>query len=237
LRRERPKSHQSSSAEDCHVWSLIELGRPLVRRKFEAWEFGPVLSYLYREFRDHDRSPITERATQLDPADGKQRVVAHDFDSHTDSLLHRIASFYSQLRAGDRRWKALLSAHDDIVRQELERFRGNEVKSLGDGFLATFDGPARAVHCALSIIEAVGTLGIEVRAGVHTGEVEIQEADVHGVAVHIAARIAERAAAGQCLVSRTVKDLVAGAELKFTERGKHHLKGLAEAIELASASR
>jgi class 3 adenylate cyclase len=138
---------------------------------------------------------------------------------------------------GDRRWKALLSAHDDIVRQELERFRGNEVKSLGDGFLATFDGPARAVHCALSIIEAVGTLGIEVRAGVHTGEVEIQEADVHGVAVHIAARIAERAAAGQCLVSRTVKDLVAGAELKFTERGKHHLKGLAEAIELASASR
>jgi pimeloyl-ACP methyl ester carboxylesterase len=138
---------------------------------------------------------------------------------------------------GDRRWKALLSAHDDIVRRELKRFRGNEIKSLGDGFLATFDGPARAAHCALSIIEAVGTLGIEVRAGVHTGEVEIQETDVRGVAVHIAARIARQAAAGQCLVSRTVKDLVAGAELKFTERGKYHLKGLAEAIELSSASR
>ena len=85
----------------CHVWSLIELGRPLVRHKFEAWEFGPVLPYLYREFKDHDRSPITERATQLDPTDGKQRVVAYDFDSQTDSLLHRIAGFYSQLRVGD----------------------------------------------------------------------------------------------------------------------------------------
>jgi class 3 adenylate cyclase/esterase/lipase len=138
---------------------------------------------------------------------------------------------------GDRRWKALLSAHDDIVRQEFKRFRGNEVKSLGDGFLATFDGPARATHCALSIIEAVRSLGIEIRAGVHTGEVEIQETDVRGVAVHIAARIAARAAAGQCLVSRTVRDLVAGAELKFTECGKHHLKGLAEPIELCSASR
>jgi pimeloyl-ACP methyl ester carboxylesterase len=138
---------------------------------------------------------------------------------------------------GDRRWKALLSAHDDIVRRELTRFRGKEVKSLGDGFLATFDGPARAAHCALSVIEAVRSLGIEIRAGVHTGEVELQETDVRGVAVHIAARIAGLAAAGECLVSRTVKDLVAGAELKFTERGKHHLKGFAEPMELSSASR
>jgi class 3 adenylate cyclase len=138
---------------------------------------------------------------------------------------------------GDRRWKALLGAHDEIVRQELKRFRGNEVKSLGDGFLATFDGPARAAHCALSIIDAVRSLGIEIRAGVHTGEVEIEEADLRGVAVHIAARIAAQAAAGQCLVSRTVKDLVAGAELKFTECGKHQLKGLAEPIELSCASR
>ena len=100
-----------------------------------------------------------------------------------------------------------------------------------------FDGPARAAYCALSVIEAVRSLGIEVRAGVHTGEVELQETDVRGVAVHVAARIAGLAAAGECLVSRTVKDLVAGAELKFTERGKHHLRGLAEPMELSSASR
>jgi uncharacterized phage-associated protein len=85
----------------CHVWSLIELGRPLIRHKFEAWEFGPVLPYLYREFKSYDRSPIVGRATQLDPIDGKHRVVAYDFDPDTDSLLHRIAGFYSQLRAGD----------------------------------------------------------------------------------------------------------------------------------------
>jgi pimeloyl-ACP methyl ester carboxylesterase len=138
---------------------------------------------------------------------------------------------------GDRRWKALLGEHDDIVRRELNRFRGNEIKSLGDGFLATFDGPARASHCALSVIEAVSSLGIDVRAGVHTGEIEFQEADVRGIAVHIAARIAGQAAAKECVVSRTVKDLVAGTELKFTERGKHHLKGLVEPMELFTASR
>jgi len=85
----------------CHVWSLIELGRPLIRHKFEAWEFGPVLPYLYRDFRSYDRSPIVGRATQLDPSDGKQRVVKYDFDVETDSLLNRIVGFYSRLRAGD----------------------------------------------------------------------------------------------------------------------------------------
>ena len=85
----------------CHVWSLIELRRPLIRHKFEAWEFGPVLPYLYREFKSYDRSTIVGRAKQLDPMDGKHRVVEYDFDSETDSLLHRITDFYSQLRTGD----------------------------------------------------------------------------------------------------------------------------------------
>jgi uncharacterized phage-associated protein len=85
----------------CHVWSLMDLGRPLVRHKFEAWEFGPVLPYIYREFKHYDRSPIIGRATQIDPFDGKHRVVAYDFDPETDSLLHKITGFYSQLRAGD----------------------------------------------------------------------------------------------------------------------------------------
>ena len=174
---------------------------------------------------------IEEFLTGSKPSASFDRVLA------TIVFTDIVSSTETAESLGDRRWKALLSAHDDIVRQELNRFRGKEVKSLGDGFLATFDGPARATHCALSIIEAVRSLGIEIRAGVHTGEVEFQETDVRGLAVHIAARIAARAAAGQCLVSRTVKDLVAGAELKFTECGKHHLKGLAEPIELSSASR
>lgn len=133
---------------------------------------------------------------------------------------------------GDRRWKALLDTHDEVVRRELARFRGKEVKSLGDGFLATFDGPARAAHCALSVIEAIRTLGIEIRAGLHTGEVELEESDVRGMAVHIASRIAGLAAAGECLVSRTVKDLVAGAELRFLERGRPHLKGIVEPMDV-----
>jgi pimeloyl-ACP methyl ester carboxylesterase len=137
---------------------------------------------------------------------------------------------------GDRRWRTLRDKHDDIVRRELSRFRGNEVQCLGDGFLATFDGPARAAHCALSVIGAVRALGIEIRAGVHTGEVELQKFEVRGVAVHIAARIVAQAAPGECLVSRTVKDLVAGAELRFDERGKRHLKGLVEPMDVFAVS-
>ncbi|WP_455372684.1 adenylate/guanylate cyclase domain-containing protein [Limibacillus halophilus] len=137
---------------------------------------------------------------------------------------------------GDSGWKALRTAHDQIVREELARYRGKEVKNLGDGYLATFDGPARAACCALSIIESVRSLGIEIRAGVHTGEVEMQESDVGGIAVHIAARVAEHAGASECLVSRTVKDLVAGAGLSFRGRGKQKMKGLAEPVDLFAVS-
>jgi pimeloyl-ACP methyl ester carboxylesterase len=137
---------------------------------------------------------------------------------------------------GDRRWRQLLDEHDHLLRRELKRYRGNEVKSLGDGLLATFDGPARAVHCALSMIQATSPLGLKLRAGLHTGEVELGENDVRGVAVHIASRVAAHAGAGEALVSRTVKDLVAGADLCFTSRGNTELRGIADAIELFSAS-
>lgn len=137
---------------------------------------------------------------------------------------------------GDERWRDLLDAHHAIVRRELARYRGSEVKSLGDGFLATFDGPARAVRCACTIAEAVRPLDIEVRCGLHTGEIEIGEKDVQGIAVHIAARISALAGAGEILVSRTVKDLVAGSALRFNDRGKHSLKGLQDAMELYAAS-
>src|SRR4029079_11164443 len=112
---------------------------------------------------------------------------------------------------GDKAWRELLQAHDATVRREVARFRGNEVKSLGDGFLVLFDGPARAIHCAEAIIEAMSPLGIKVRAGLHIGEVERTESDVLGIAVHLAARLMDTANANEVVLSRTVKDLVAGS--------------------------
>ena len=127
---------------------------------------------------------------------------------------------------GDRRWLDVLARHDGAVRQELTRFRGREVKTTGDGFLATFDGPARAVRCAAAIAEAARGLGLEVRAGVHTGECELRAGDVAGIAVHIVARVAALARPGEVLVSSTVKDLVVGSGLGFNDRGRHALRGV-----------
>ena len=127
---------------------------------------------------------------------------------------------------GDRAWRALLDAQNDVLRRELARYRGNEVKTLGDGMLATFDGPARGIRCGRAITEAVRPLGIEVRVGLHTGEVELVGDDVAGIAVHIAARVGALSGAGEVLVSGTVKDLVAGSGIGFTDRGEHTLKGI-----------
>jgi len=127
---------------------------------------------------------------------------------------------------GDRRWLALLDEHHAVVRRELDRFRGREVKTTGDGFLATFDGPARGVRCACSIVNEVRRLGLEVRTGLHTGECEVLGDDVRGIAVHTAARVAATAASGEVLVSSTVKDLVAGAGITFLDRGTRPLKGV-----------
>ena len=135
---------------------------------------------------------------------------------------------------GDRQWRALLDKHDLILRQEITRHRGREVKSLGDGLLATFDGPARAVRCATSICAAVRALGLEVRTGVHTGEIEVVGNDIAGIAVHVAARVAALAQGGQVLVSSTVRDLVAGSGLSFRNEGPHELKGLSEPLRLFS---
>lgn len=127
---------------------------------------------------------------------------------------------------GDRRWRSLLAQHHELVRRELRRHRGVEVDTAGDGFLATFDGPARAVRCAAAIGIAVRGLGIDVRAGVHTGEVERMGAGIAGIAVHTGARVSELADAGEVLVSSTVKELVAGSGLAFADRGVHELKGV-----------
>jgi len=129
---------------------------------------------------------------------------------------------------GDACWKDLLERHASVTRAMLARYRGLEVKTTGDGFLATFDGPARAAKCARAICAAVQTLGLEIRAGCHTGEIEVMGADVGGVAVHIAARVSALAGPSEVLVSSTVKDLVAGSGLDFEDRGEHTLKGVPE---------
>ncbi|MGH7263564.1 MAG: adenylate/guanylate cyclase domain-containing protein [Candidatus Rokuibacteriota bacterium] len=127
---------------------------------------------------------------------------------------------------GDRRWRDLLAGHHNLVRRELDRFRGREIDTAGDGFLATFDGPARGIRCARAVSDGVRALGLEVRAGLHTGEVEVLHDKVSGLAVHIGARVAAAAGPGEVLVSSTVKDLVAGSGLRFQDRGLQALKGV-----------
>jgi class 3 adenylate cyclase len=129
-------------------------------------------------------------------------------------------------RMGDRGWRYMLERHDALFRRSLERHRGREVKHTGDGFLATFDGPARAIRCAADHADAVAPLGLEVRAGLHTGELEVMDGDLGGLAVHIAARVMDRAAPCEVLVSSTVKDLVVGSGIDFEERGAHELRGV-----------
>jgi class 3 adenylate cyclase len=165
------------------------------------------------------------------------KAAAVEFDRVLSTVLFTdiVNSTENAEAMGDQRWRELLNTHDSAVRQELRRFRGNEVKALGDGFLTTFDGPARAIRCALAICKAVKPLGIEVRTGLHTGEVEMSERDVRGIAVHIASRVAGLAGPGKTLVSRTVKDLVAGSGITFEDVGSHELKGVPESWQLFRA--
>ena len=133
---------------------------------------------------------------------------------------------------GDRAWRELLQDHHILVRRELARFRGKELDTAGDGFFAIFDGPARAISCARAIVGAVGELDLDLRAGVHTGECELQDGKVAGIAVNIGARVAATAGPREVLVSGTVKDLVAGSGIEFSERGLHELKGVPGAWQL-----
>jgi class 3 adenylate cyclase len=133
---------------------------------------------------------------------------------------------------GDRRWRALLDRHDTAVRHQIERYRGREIDTTGDGFFATFDGPARALRCACAIRESVRALGLDVRIGVHTGEVEMRGENMSGIGVHIGARVGAQADAGEVLVTRTVKDLVAGSGIEFADRGPTRLKGVPDEWQL-----
>ncbi len=163
---------------------------------------------------------IQEFLTGVRSAPQRDRVLATVLFTDIEGSTARAADL------GDQRWRGLLNQHNEVVRRELRRFRGKEVETVGDGFLATFDGPVRAIRSAQSIVQAVRTLGIEVRAGLHTGEIELLDRNIGGIAVHIAARVMAHARGGEVLVSGTVRDIVAGSGLNFEDRGSHVLKGV-----------
>jgi class 3 adenylate cyclase/pimeloyl-ACP methyl ester carboxylesterase len=157
---------------------------------------------------------------------GNHAEVAEDRVLATVLFTDIVDSTRRAAEIGDRDWHALLDAHDAVVRVQLNRFRGREVNTSGDGFFAMFDGPQRAIRCAMAIRDAVQALGIEVRAGLHTGECEIRGDDIGGIAVHIGARVSALAGPNEVLVSSTLRDLVIGSGLEFEERGAHELKGV-----------
>jgi class 3 adenylate cyclase len=157
---------------------------------------------------------------------GHQAEVADDRVLATVLFTDIVDSTRRAAEIGDRDWHALLDAHDAVVRAQLVRFRGREVNTSGDGFLAMFDGPQRAIRCAVAIRDAVQTLGIEVRAGLHTGECEVRGDDIGGIGVHIGARVSALAGPNEVLVSSTLRDLVIGSGLEFEDRGIHQLKGV-----------
>jgi class 3 adenylate cyclase len=163
---------------------------------------------------------IEEFLTGELPAHRSDRVLA------TVLFTDIVCSTQQLNQMGDRRWKELLVTHDELLRAEVERFRGRLVRSTGDGVLATFDGPGRALRCACTVRDAVRPLGLDIRVGLHSGEIELRGDDVAGMAVHIGARVTALAAAGEVFVSRTVTDLVAGSGIEFEDRGEHELKGV-----------
>jgi class 3 adenylate cyclase len=186
------------------------------------------------ELAGGDHAPWYDAAQWIEPVEAFLRDVwaAGESEDEPDRVLATVlftdicGSTARAAELGDRAWRELLGRHHQVARAQLTRFRGREVDTAGDGFFATFDGPARAIRCARAISEAVRDLGLEIRAGLHTGEVELDDGHVRGIAVHIGARVAAEAGPGEVLVSSTVKDLVAGSGLEFEERGAAELKGV-----------
>lgn len=163
---------------------------------------------------------IQEFLTGSRPREEPDRVLA------TVLFTDIVGSTKRAAELGDHRWRSLLAAHDQAARAQLERYRGREIETTGDGFLAVFDGPARAIRCAAAIRDAVAALGLEIRSGLHTGEIEYAGAKIKGIAVHIGARVAALAGPGEILTSTTVKDLVIGSGIEFEDHGTHELKGV-----------
>lgn len=213
-------------------------GDRAVNYRAARWMAEQIPGATYVELAGIDHSPFAgDPDSIVDEAEefltGVRR--AHEVDRVLATVMFTdiVDSTVRATAMGDRLWRDLLDAQNTVLRRELGRFRGTEIKTLGDGMLATFDGPARAIRCAESMIAAVKPLGIEIRVGLHTGEVELVEnGDVAGIAVHIAARVGAKAGTGEVLVSGTVKDLVAGSGIGFADRGEHELKGIPDVWRL-----
>ena len=167
---------------------------------------------------------------------GERSAVEADRILATVLFTDIVDSTRTATELGDRRWRALLDQHDGVVQRQLDRYRGRLIEGTGDGVLATFDGPARGVKCALAISEGLRRIGIRVRCGLHTGEIELDGEQIRGIAVHIASRVMSGAAAGEVVVSATVRDLVAGAGLTFTDLGVRDLKGVSDPPRLFLAT-
>jgi class 3 adenylate cyclase/pimeloyl-ACP methyl ester carboxylesterase len=208
LYREGIRSAAQIRNDAQHVKGAKVVELPGEDRLFFVGDTGPMLD------------AIEEFVTGQLPARHSDRVLA------TVLFTDIVGSTEHAARLGDRRWRDLLATHDALVRAEVLRFRGGLVKTTGDGVLATFDGPGRAIRCSCAIRDSARTLGIDLRAGLHTGEIELIDDDVAGIAVHIGARVLAQAGDGEVLVSSTVKDLVAGSGINFIERGEHELKGV-----------
>jgi class 3 adenylate cyclase len=200
--------HEQADYVAAHIAGANTVVLPGQDALFFAGDPGPLLDAI-AEF-------VTGRHAAVDPDRVLATIMFTDIVDSTDHVS----------RARDRHWSEVLSAHERIVHAELDRFRGHEVKSTGDGVLATFDGPGRALRCAAAIRDAVTSLELDIRVGLHTGEIELRGADIGGIAVHIAQRIEAIAQPGEILASRTVVDLVAGSGLEFTDRGAHTLRGI-----------
>jgi pimeloyl-ACP methyl ester carboxylesterase len=202
--------------------ALVEEGRWIARQIPNArFVELPGNDHLpYAGDADAMLNEIEEFLTGTRPEPEPDRVLA------TVLFTDIVGSTERAVSLGDRRWRELLDNHHASVRRELARYRGREIGTTGDGFLATFDGPARGIRCALAAGDSLQPLGIAIRAGLHTGEIELMGDDVGGIAVHIAARVAALAGPKETLVSSTVKDLVAGSDIQFVDRGAHVLKGV-----------
>jgi class 3 adenylate cyclase len=204
---------------------------------------GRIPGAKYVELPGEDHLPfVGDQESILDEVDefltGARHYYEPDRVLATVLFTDIVGSTERAATLGDRHWRELLELHNRLVRGQLERFRGREVDTAGDGFLATFDGPARAIRCAIACRDELAHAGIDVKAGLHTGECELVDDKVRGISVHIGARVASLAAPGEVLVSSTVKDLVAGSGLEFEERGTHELRGVPGAWRLfAVASR
>lgn len=206
-------------------------GDRVVNRRAGHWLADQIVGARYVELPGQDHLPwFGDQDAVLDEAQefltGVRSAPEPDRVLATVMFIDIVESTKRAFEVGDRRWRDILETHLAAVRRELTRFRGREIKTLGDGLLATFDGPARGINCGRAIAEEARRLGLEVRVGLHTGECELIGEDVGGIAVHIGARVVSLAEPGEVLVSSTVRDLVAGSGLEFVDRGQHALKGV-----------